>query len=684
MNPPSQVVIDTAVGATVSDEHPSLCDVETFCEPCLEVVQSLSPVTVKVHNTLEDVLKCGEEKCRLCRFLCKTSKEINEGLSNQHRVPWVELRTTDYESETRLVQKLKIQVKVEDWGRKEDYSAFRPNTVFRALGNEARGANRAIWSQPGPINFAMRKDTVLEWLKECQTNHPKCKDALKAQTSVAARMLEVKSENGELRVRLVSSMQGPMRNHSPYFVLTHCWGGVEIEAKLTAEKLEVYHKNIDVSTLPKTFQEALEITNALQCRYLWIDSLCIVQGDAEDWAKESRKMAAIFKGAQMTISASEASNSRDGCGISNLLSPAKVFTINRRTKERPARFFSLRLEPQGIGNEYEMHRLFWRSPIHTRAWIFQEKILSHRILHTTQSQLFWQCATQVESEDGTLDTRHKSCRGWDRDVLLTHVPDYLFQPESWGTNIRHRWWGWINEYQRRILTNPTDRYAAFAGVTEHYRSLTNDTPIFGLWDRDLHLHLAWHAHLADHREPMKPLEERRNPSWTWMTFPHGSVYVTGILNGSFGMTAEERRSELKYRYEAKVLNFDIEWTDRPLVSKPARGTIQLRGLFDRIILPRNRFGNINDMDPDFICELADKREIYDQEFDVIILYAYEEESTLTTNLDSLISVGLVLKTMDAEKRMYRRIGRVEVKNKIPLDIDVEKLLPGTFQDILLV
>lgn len=60
--------------------------------------------------------------------------------------------------------------------------------------------------------------------------------------------------------------------------------------------------------LPNTFQDAITVTRMLGLKYIWIDSLCIVQDDAQDWEREAAKMAIIFEAAYVTIAATAASN----------------------------------------------------------------------------------------------------------------------------------------------------------------------------------------------------------------------------------------------------------------------------------------------------------------------------------------------------------------------------------------
>jgi hypothetical protein len=46
--------------------------------------------------------------------------------------------------------------------------------------------------------------------------------------------------------------------------------------------------------MPATFFDATIITRELGYRYLWIDSLCIVQDFLEDWEAESQNMGNIY------------------------------------------------------------------------------------------------------------------------------------------------------------------------------------------------------------------------------------------------------------------------------------------------------------------------------------------------------------------------------------------------------
>lgn len=65
--------------------------------------------------------------------------------------------------------------------------------------------------------------------------------------------------------------------------------------------------------LPQTFQDAIAVTHNLTIRYLWVDSLCIIQDDPQDWQRESSRMASIYGNAYLVFSATHAAQESQGC-----------------------------------------------------------------------------------------------------------------------------------------------------------------------------------------------------------------------------------------------------------------------------------------------------------------------------------------------------------------------------------
>jgi hypothetical protein len=132
------------------------------------------------------------------------------------------------------------------------------------------------------------------------------------------RIIYVGKSNEELRLEDTDNTQGL------YAILSYCWGESQHLLKTTLTSLEKHMRGISFTRLPKTIQDAVKVARGLSINYLWVDSLCIIQGSQEDWEIESAKMSEYFGNAHITIAASSASNAQAGilgarCGVLELV-----------------------------------------------------------------------------------------------------------------------------------------------------------------------------------------------------------------------------------------------------------------------------------------------------------------------------------------------------------------------------
>jgi Heterokaryon incompatibility protein (HET) len=91
-----------------------------------------------------------------------------------------------------------------------------------------------------------------------------------------------------------------------YITLSHCWGVPDPSKPpllTTAANLSAMIKEIPLESMPLNYRDAVVTTRKLSFRYLWIDSLCIIQDSVEDWEAESAKMGEVYQNAQLTIAA---------------------------------------------------------------------------------------------------------------------------------------------------------------------------------------------------------------------------------------------------------------------------------------------------------------------------------------------------------------------------------------------
>lgn len=65
--------------------------------------------------------------------------------------------------------------------------------------------------------------------------------------------------------------------------LSHCWGQVQ-PTTLNSDTVGQLMAGFWTDILTQSFQDAVWLAiNVLGIRYLWINSLCILQDDVEDW-----------------------------------------------------------------------------------------------------------------------------------------------------------------------------------------------------------------------------------------------------------------------------------------------------------------------------------------------------------------------------------------------------------------
>lgn len=115
------------------------------------------------------------------------------------------------------------------------------------------------------------------WLANCWINHPGCFQAKIPRSPT--RLIDVGSADGLREPRLYEPKE-PAR----YVTLSHCWGGGRV-AMTTSANFPERCKAIPLHTLSKVFQEAIKVTREFGVRYIWIDSLCIIQDSSSDWER---------------------------------------------------------------------------------------------------------------------------------------------------------------------------------------------------------------------------------------------------------------------------------------------------------------------------------------------------------------------------------------------------------------
>jgi hypothetical protein len=335
-----------------------------------------------------------------------------------------------------------------------------------------------------------------QWLDECRSSHFMCWRYDGEVTRLPTRLIDI----GHSSPRLFRT-----DNHIStidYATLSHCWGRTKFRT-LTNEALDDFQKEIPPEALSKTFRDAIHIARFLGFEYIWIDSLCIIQDNAMDWAVESNMMSHVYKGAQLNIAATSAKDGRGGC-------------FHRREKNWHCQIASKsghifgcyptefeRMSSNRGGMIRNHHNYLQR-----RAWVLQERYLSRRTLHFAEGQVFWECDQNPASETYRRGYPSKpSARG----VLLTDF------------NLKRRYlskadWSLIvDQYSRGELTESQDKLVALGGLAKLIADTAHDEYVAGLWRSEIETELCWSCpgYLPGYINHGSRITPYVAPTWSW-------------------------------------------------------------------------------------------------------------------------------------------------------------------------
>lgn len=356
--------------------------------------------------------------------------------------------------------------------------------------------------------------TARKWLVECCDSHGSICGSITDQ-QLPARVLDLGESPGEyddLKLHETAA-----KEIGRYVCLAHCWGPLGSAIKTTANNLAQHKAHISLSALPRTFQEAVVFTRWLGVRYLWIDALCIIQGDKADWLRQSTVMASVYSGSFLTLSAAKAASGQSGLFSSERhdVVEAAIDHMDERGLYK-GRFFMRTIIPHEIlnankpcdwGSERHPFKVF---PLLARAWAFRERVLAPRVLHFGNQELCWECQRYVHCECG-----HPGSTDEAKDAFKAMIA--ANQSRSSAIERFNSWKELVSLFSARRITFPTDRLPAISGIAKCLAEcLPKAKYLADLWSTDAFA-LLWELSTIESQqifsETSGPLCEW--PSWSW-------------------------------------------------------------------------------------------------------------------------------------------------------------------------
>ncbi|KAM7213566.1 Heterokaryon incompatibility protein (HET) domain containing protein [Rhypophila decipiens] len=507
-----------------------------WCRYCLRLMAwSTTTGFLHIPETGLRVMKClrwslmeaASSRCEMCRYLHKQVQTILQGQPPTHAR--IELVRSECKSFTIQVIVPRSPVDI--------CRSSAASLAFYGLKDQPEGG-RMIHEDNNPTTtFEESISVIHKWLEECtgqrragEHDHGLCPSG---EGLLPKRLLRLDFNNTD-QLQLIECAEGQAGR---YAALSHCWGNPRDmeQIKTTTRNYKQHLSSIVYSELPKSFQDAVQVCRELGLQNLWIDSLCIVQDDSNDWQHESTNMTDTYENAFITLAATASAGCTEG------------FTFSY---QRPQHFSEFSVYP---GPDLGQLR---KQPLYKRGWTLQEMVLSRRLVHFGHDQLYWFCRSSTKGQYG-------QSLGLD-----TALPALKSRPTEQDHDL---WWDWVEDYSRRQLTRREDKFPALAGLTNKFQQLTGGNHALGLWMEDIHYGLLWRADKASHGLPPshsvagvdKPFYI---PSWSWASFQ-------SPINRASGFKREFVRPQAIIRPNS----LEVCWEGEDLTSSLLVGSLYIKG-----------------------------------------------------------------------------------------------------------
>ncbi|KAE8135186.1 heterokaryon incompatibility protein-domain-containing protein [Aspergillus pseudotamarii] len=335
------------------------------------------------------------------------------------------------------------------------------------------------------------------WKETCQEIHgAKCSQIFKGTPNIRPRVIDVERR-----------------------CLTLAEENDQWTLRLLKENIQAFSQpgSLSPDVLPNITEDALQVTKGLGERYLWVDSLCIIQDDDQDKAKFISRMDSIYTLATVVIISST-------CTDANTPLPG-VKPGSRRQQQEPFKIRDVTLvqslDPSlGVKVDLRTSRAagyLGETIWDTRAWTLQERFLASRSLIFTGEQVFWECEEAFWCEDSFRELpnispdphRTSLCAGelnlsWNSDIVTF---DHFYRVL-------------LEDYSGRALSFDSDGLNAFLGIIGALERSIGETFFWGMPTAFLESALAWghRSHALRRRHGVQTLSQAQSqfPSWSWV------------------------------------------------------------------------------------------------------------------------------------------------------------------------
>ncbi|KAK1777130.1 HET-domain-containing protein [Copromyces sp. CBS 386.78] len=394
-------------------------------------------------------------------------------------------------------------------------------SICRSPGFDTPESNRLQIGFPDlTVSDSQQFGLMRQWLDHCDSNpNHKCKPP--PNSPLPTRVIDLGSK-AEPSLRLYETQPG---DSFKFIALSHRWGDeAQGHFRTTRSNYSAHTQAIPFEQLPMNFQDAIRVTRELDIRYLWIDSICIIQGIGGDFTEEAKRMESVFSSAYCVVAASSAHNQHEGFLKTRKKWDYVTLTSKKLGSNKEVGAGEIYVGP--FRDDFKEHAI--NSPLSGRGWVLQERALARRTIYFTEWQMYWECGNGIRCESlAKMDNKLLAFLG------DPNFPSKLSGKQSdRGEKIRF-YEGLYSQYSHLTLTRPADRPIAIAGLEERLiRDLDGCSGGFGVFDDKQSLlprSLLWQR---DSRFPtLEKIDKINVPTWSWMAYQGGIDYMDVPLGG---------------------------------------------------------------------------------------------------------------------------------------------------------
>ncbi|KAI0147449.1 heterokaryon incompatibility protein-domain-containing protein [Xylariaceae sp. FL1272] len=351
-------------------------------------------------------------------------------------------------------------------------------------------------------------DLIKSWLETCDKGHlGSCKGGIQLQRQ--ANSIEPFIRLLDLEGNCLVETSNP----DTYAALSYVWGRTDVFKTLRANlQMLMAPGSLEklFQSFPLTIQDAITLTRLLGYRYLWIDSLCLVQDDESDMVTQLQLMDVIYTRASFTI---VSANGEDANARLSGLTPGSRSLIQRVAEYSK----DLSLAALSLDFDDATHDSIWNG----RGWTYQERILSQRLLVFVGDTVYFECGQATWSEDFNImpSTVITSAARQTVEHLYDAEPPAL-RPRP-GRHLNTNFESYLRaviDYTSRQMTYPTDRVRGLEGILQVFRGAHGPESFkWGMWVQGALCHsLLW----LPRENPKKITDDPKTgmplfPSWSW-------------------------------------------------------------------------------------------------------------------------------------------------------------------------